>query len=193
LFPNGVPNTLSVADVLNALGAHLDRATAGLVKADQDHSNELADDDEARRDRDERTVDMKDLLGALRSNLIRNYGSAVAGAYGFGATLPDDAPALLLLAGNVENLLRTRALVEPPKNKSLKVDAQLAADDIRDAAAALRAAVHAAAALSSLSSGGTKRNSGGRLRHRKTGGADMGDGVVEAASGSELSILERGA
>jgi predicted RNA-binding protein YlxR (DUF448 family) len=60
-------------------------------------------------------------------------------------------------------------------------------------AAALRAAVHAAAALSSLSSGGTKRNSGGRLRHRKTGGADMGDGVVEAASGSELSILERGA
>lgn len=60
-------------------------------------------------------------------------------------------------------------------------------------AAALRAAVHAAAALSSLSSGSTKRNSGGRLRHRKTGGADMGDGVVEAASGSELSILERGA
>jgi hypothetical protein len=141
LFPNGVPNNLSVGDVLNALGARLEHVTDGLVKADQAHTNELADDDEVRRDRDERTVDMKDLLGALRSNLIRNYGSAVAGAYGFGATLPDDAPALLLLAGNVENLLRTRALVEPPKNKSLKVDAQLAADDIRDAAAALRAAV----------------------------------------------------
>ena len=141
LFPNGVPNDLSVADVLIALGAHLDRATAGLVKADQDHNNELADDDDARRDRDERTVDMKDLLGALRSNLIRNYGSGVAGAYGFGATLPEDAPALLILAGNVENLLRTRTLVETPKNKSLKVDPVLAADDVRDAANALRAAV----------------------------------------------------
>ena len=141
LFPNGAPNNLSVADVVMALGAHLERTTGAMVKAEQDHTNELADDDAVRRDRDERTVDMKDLLGALRSNLIRNYGSSVAGAYGFGATLPDDAPGLLLLAGNVENLLRTRPLVEAPKNKSLKVDAQLAADDIRDAAAALRAAV----------------------------------------------------
>lgn len=60
-------------------------------------------------------------------------------------------------------------------------------------AAAFSAAVQAAAALSSLSSGSTKRNSGGRLRRQKTSGAGMGDGVVEAASGSELSILERGA
>ena len=141
LFPDGVPNTLSVGDVLIALGEHLERTTDGLVKADQAHTNELADDDDVRRDRDESMVNMKDLLGALRSNLIRNYGSAVAGAYGFGATLSEDAPGLLVLAGNVENLLRTRAIVETPKNKSLKVDPVLAADDLRDAAAALRAAV----------------------------------------------------
>jgi predicted RNA-binding protein YlxR (DUF448 family) len=58
---------------------------------------------------------------------------------------------------------------------------------------AFRAAVHAAAALSSMSSGSTKRSSGVRNRRQKTCSADVGDGVVEAANGSELSILERGA
>lgn len=141
LFPNGVPNNLKVSDVLIALGAHLDRTTAALVQTDRDHTVELADDDGARQSRDERGVDLKDLLGALRSNLIRNYGSGAAGAYGLGVTLPDDASELLLLAGNVENLLRTRPLTEPPKNKSLKVDPILAADDVRDAADALRTAL----------------------------------------------------
>jgi hypothetical protein len=60
-------------------------------------------------------------------------------------------------------------------------------------AGAFRAAVYAAAALSTLSSGSTKRSSGAHLRRQKTSGADVGDGAVEAASGSELSILERGA
>jgi predicted RNA-binding protein YlxR (DUF448 family) len=60
-------------------------------------------------------------------------------------------------------------------------------------AGAFRAAVHAAAALSTLSSATTKRNSGAHLRRQKKSGADVGDCVVEAASGSEQSILERGA
>lgn len=60
-------------------------------------------------------------------------------------------------------------------------------------ATAFRAAVHAASALSSLSSGTTKRSSGAQQWRQKTGGADMGGGAVLATSGSELSILERGA
>jgi predicted RNA-binding protein YlxR (DUF448 family) len=60
-------------------------------------------------------------------------------------------------------------------------------------ATAFRAAVHAAAALSSMSSRTTKRSSGVQVRRQKTCSADVGDGVVEAANGSELSILERGA
>lgn len=60
-------------------------------------------------------------------------------------------------------------------------------------AGAFRGAVHAAAALSTLASGMTKRSSGAHLRRQKSGGADVGDGAAEAASGSELSILERGA
>lgn len=60
-------------------------------------------------------------------------------------------------------------------------------------ASAFRAAVHAAAALTSMTSGTTKRSSGVHHRRQKTCSADVGDGVVEAANGSELSILERGA
>ena len=60
-------------------------------------------------------------------------------------------------------------------------------------AAAFRAAVHAAAALSTLSSGNTKRVSGARPMRQEPSDADVGDSVVDAAGGSELSILERGA
>jgi predicted RNA-binding protein YlxR (DUF448 family) len=68
----------------------------------------------------------------------------------------------------------------------------IAIDDDR-IAAAFRAAAHAASALSTLSSGTMKRSSGALLRRQKAGGADVGDSVVDAACGSELSILERGA
>jgi len=141
LFPSGPPNNLTVADVLVAMGAHLDRTTAHLVGTDRTHSVELSDDDGARQVRELRTVDLKDFLSTLRSNLIRNYGIHVAGAYGLSAALPDDASSLLLLAGRAEDLFRTRPLVEPPKNKSLKIDPLLAADDMKDAAAALRSAL----------------------------------------------------
>jgi len=60
-------------------------------------------------------------------------------------------------------------------------------------AGAFRAAVQAAAALSTLNSATTKRSSGAHLRRRKKSGADVDDCVVEAAVGSEQSILERGA
>lgn len=141
LFPAGAPIGLKVVDIINALGAHLDRQTTALVHADQAHTSELADDEGLRQTRDECTIDVKDLLSTLRANLIRNYGPIVAGAYGLGSALPDDASTLLLLAGNVENLLRNRALVETPKNQSLKIDPLLAANDVRDAAAALRTAL----------------------------------------------------
>lgn len=141
LFPSGPPNNLKVSDVLTALGAHLERTTSALVEADRAHTGELADDEGHRSSRDERAVDLKDLLGTLRANLSRSYGPMVAGAYGLGAALPDDASALILLAGHVENFLRSRALTEQPKNKSFKVDPLLAADDIHDAAEALRTAL----------------------------------------------------
>ncbi len=57
------------------------------------------------------------------------------------SALPEDASSVLLLAGNVENLLRVRLLVEPAKNQSLKIDPILAANDIKSSAAALKTAL----------------------------------------------------
>ncbi|HRI68838.1 MAG TPA: hypothetical protein PK156_31630 [Polyangium sp.] len=141
LFPAGARNDLTIADVVNAIATHLERVTNALVDADRAHTTELADDDGLRLTRDERTVDMKDLLTTLRSNLLRNYGATVCGAYGLGNAIPEDAAALLILAGNVESLLRSRSLTEPPKNQSLKIDPILAANDVRDTAATLRTAL----------------------------------------------------
>ncbi len=61
-------------------------------------------------------------------------------------------------------------------------------------AAAFRAAVHAANALStSLFSKNSKRDAGAQIRRQRAIDADVGDDIVDAASDSELSILERGA
>lgn len=141
LFPDGPPNNLKVADVLQAIGACLDRSTTTLVQADRAHTTELADDEGIRQHREECVVDSKDLLSALRTNMIRNYGAIVAGAYGLGNALPDDGPALLVLADNVESLLRSRPLIEAPKNQSLKIDPILAANDVKASANALRLAL----------------------------------------------------
>lgn len=141
LFPAGPPNNLTVADVINAVGTYLEQSTTALVLADRAHAAELADDEGHRQARDACILDLKDFLSALRTNFIRNYGAVVAGAYGLGAALPDDGPALLLLADNVENLLRTRALTEPAKNQSLKLDPLLAANDVKTSADALRNAL----------------------------------------------------
>ncbi|HRI69991.1 MAG TPA: hypothetical protein PK156_37435, partial [Polyangium sp.] len=138
LVPNGVPANLTIAAVIAAIGAHLGRTTDALVAADRAHTIELSDDDGFRRIRDERALDLKELLSTLRTNLLRNYPSGVAGAYGLPAVMPDDAPALLVLAGNVESLLRSRPLTETPKNQSLKLDPVIAANDVKSSAEALR-------------------------------------------------------
>jgi hypothetical protein len=141
LFPNGPPNNLTVAQVIDAIGTYLERGTTTLVQADRAHTTELADDEGIRQHREECMIDLKDFLSALRTNIIRNYGAVVAGAYSLGAALPDDGPALLLLADNVENLLRSRALSEPAKNQSLKLDPLVAANDVKANANALRVAL----------------------------------------------------
>lgn len=141
LFPGGPPQNLTIAGVLGALGALLDGTTTHLLEADQAHAAELADDAGFRAARDGRIVDLRDFLATLRTNLGRNYGEGVPAAYNLGAVLPEDAAALLVLAANVEKQLRERPLAEAPKKKSLQVDPLAAADDLKAAADALRAAL----------------------------------------------------
>lgn len=141
LFPGGVPQDLTIAKVLVAFGAHLRARADQLVTADRTHMVELSDDDGYRAKRDECTAETRDFLGTLRSGLGRNYGQAVAGAYGLGAPIPEDPHTVLVLADNVENQLRNRPLTEPPKNKSLKIDPIAAADDLKASASALKTAL----------------------------------------------------
>ncbi len=141
LFPHGVPPDLTMAMVLAAFGAHLRARAETLVAADRVHMTELADDDGYRAKRDDCTAEARDFLSTLRSGLGRNYGQVVAGAYGLGAPIPEDPHTVLVLADNVENLLRNRPLAEPAKNKSMKIDPLAAADDLKACAAALRTAL----------------------------------------------------
>lgn len=141
LFPGGAPQTLTIAGVLAALGAALQRRADNLVVKDRSHTLELADDDVHRQKRESCIEELFDLLVGVRSALSNGYGAAIAGAYGLGQSPPSDASKLLVLAGNVEDLLRKRPLVEPPKKQSLKVDPVAAADDIKASALALNNAL----------------------------------------------------
>jgi hypothetical protein len=141
LYPNGAPQDVSIAKVLIALGAHLQAQTMHLVQADRAHTTELADDDEQRRKREEALVDLREFLGALRSSLIQNFAGSLAAAYGLGGAIPEDASTVLVLAGHVEDFLRNRPLVEVPKNKSIKIDPILAADEVKTLANALTKAL----------------------------------------------------
>ncbi|MDI1477113.1 hypothetical protein [Polyangium sp. y55x31] len=141
LFPGGVPGDLTLATLLAAFGNHLRARANQLVTADRTHMVELSDDDGYRAKRDECTAETRDFLGTLRTGLARNYGQVVAGAYGLGAHIPEDPHTVLVLADNVENLLRNRPLTEPPKNKSLKIDPIAAADDLNASASALKTAL----------------------------------------------------
>ena len=141
LFPGGAPQNLTIAAVLGALGALLDNAMKSLVKTDQAHAAELADDPGFRSAREDRIVEIRDFFATLRTNMQRNYGEDVPALYGLGPVLPEEAPELIVLAANVEKQLRERPLTEAPKKQSLKVDPIAAADDLKACAEELQTAL----------------------------------------------------
>ncbi|UQA62623.1 hypothetical protein [Polyangium aurulentum] len=141
LFPQGAPAKLTVGDFVQALGDSLDRYVDALAAADSNHSVELADDDGYRILRDERIAELRNLFSSLRDLVVRNYSLTVAAAYGLTVTLPEDPQQLLTSTRNAVKTLRERPLVEPPRNKSLKLDPNAAADDLEAHAKALEKAL----------------------------------------------------
>jgi len=141
LFPTGVPKDLTVGAVIGAFKDLLQRRTDELVVVDRAHTLELADDDDHRAQRDERIEDLKSFLVSLRASFTNAYSAKVAAAYGLGQAPPDDTPKLILLANNVEALLRSRPLAEPPRKPSLKLDPIAAADDIKSTVASLQSSL----------------------------------------------------
>jgi hypothetical protein len=141
LFPSGVPQNLTVADVVVALRNALARATENMVLADSAHQTELADDVAPRALLDQRADMLKSFLISLRATLISTYGSTVALAYAIPPQIPDDPEVLLRVAVGVERLLRERSLVETPKIKSLAIAPLAVAEDLAVAIAELRRAL----------------------------------------------------
>lgn len=141
LFPAGVPANLDMAGVLGAIRQYLAQTTTNLVNRDTAHTLELVDDDPYRLQRDEAIVDLRAFLVSFRSTFSTNYSPEVASAYGLSAPIPDDANTLVRVAANIEELLRTRALTETPKKKSLTVHPIDAADDIKTSREAVESAL----------------------------------------------------
>lgn len=130
VFPDGAPQNLTVRGFIVALEKTLERYGEALISADEQHASELADDGGFRVARDARIHDVRNYLSSLRDLLSANYGREVAAAYGLSGALTEDAQHLLNTSKSAAKLLRSRPLTETPKNKSLKVDALLAADDL---------------------------------------------------------------
>ncbi|HRI64079.1 MAG TPA: hypothetical protein PK156_07570 [Polyangium sp.] len=138
LFPNGTPPNLDTQGFLAALENVLIRYRDELVAADAAHVAELADDGGYRAKREASIQELRNYLSSLRDVIVRNYNAEVATAYNLSGPLTEDAQALLNTAQNAARLLRSRPLTEVPRNKSLKLDPILAAEDLEAHSAALQ-------------------------------------------------------
>lgn len=141
LFPAGPPAHLTVAQVLTALGATIERATTALTDADLANAAELADDEAPRTARDQGIIDLRSKLIGIRGTLSSVFGTAILGAYGLAGETPEDADLLVHRAGNIANLLATRPLVEKPKHDGVTVDAKLLGHSLEKPIAHLTAAL----------------------------------------------------
>jgi hypothetical protein len=130
LFPDGVPQNLTVQGFLTALENALSRYGDALISADETHAAELADDGGYRAKREACIQELRNYHTSLRDVVVRNYGPEVAVAYGLAGALSEDAQVLLNTTKNAAKLLRSRPLTEVARNKSLKLDPILAADDL---------------------------------------------------------------
>lgn len=141
VFPDGVPQNLTVQGFLTAVEKTLERYGDALAAADEQHISELADDAAVRADRQNRIQDVRNYLSSLRDLIIANYGRDIAAAYGLTGALTEDPQLLLNTSKNAAKILRSRPLTEAPRNKSLKIDSVLAADDLDAHNAALSKAL----------------------------------------------------
>ncbi len=141
LFPDGAPAHLTVAMVLTALGATIERATSALREADLANAAELADDDAPRAARDQGVSDLRARIISIRGTLSSVFGNAIVGVYGLAAETPEDADLLVHRATSIASLLASRPLVEKAKHDGVTVDAALLGKSLEKPIAHLTAAL----------------------------------------------------
>lgn len=131
LFPDGAPEPLTMAGLIQALGQSLERSTKALHEADIALANEIADDEKYRDDRDAATLTVRqDLIDA--SDLVRStYGAEHLVTYGLQGETPRASDLLHNHGVNVERLLRQTPMPATPKPGRPAIDAAALADALR--------------------------------------------------------------
>jgi hypothetical protein len=137
LFPEGAPPSLSMSQLIAALGAALNRDTLAMSEADVALAAESADDPPIRAERDERFARLRLELQDVRALISATYGDAVVGTYSLGGTTPERPDLLRNQATSVIGLLRERPFTAPPKPGRAALDAGALADGIEGLSAAL--------------------------------------------------------
>lgn len=140
LFPNGVPQNLTIASVVGAIVSLANDAVKQMEQADLDHAVELSDDDAFRLARQAKVAKLRIQLSAVRSGFLHGYGTDVATAYNLNASIPDDVPTLFSRTASVIVLLSTRPLTETPELASMALNPTLLAGELQTALNAAQAA-----------------------------------------------------
>ncbi|MFO0587767.1 MAG: hypothetical protein U0441_09520 [Polyangiaceae bacterium] len=103
------------------LAGWLERAKDEMVRTDEAHSHELADDAEPRARRDETKAELSEELVSLRNLVAGVYGAKVTKELGFSTETPSDPVVLWRFAGEVSKALRKKSALPPPQRGKTKV------------------------------------------------------------------------
>ena len=141
LFPQGPPATLTVSGLLDALHGALRSAADVMAEADVAHAQELSDDDAPRVAREAGVAALRAQMIGLRTTFTTVYGTSILGAYGLGGETPEDAEKLLQRVAGTAQLLKSRPIIEPPRQVGITIDAPALGDALFATAAELRAAL----------------------------------------------------
>jgi hypothetical protein len=141
LFPDGAPESLTVAQVVGALAALLGRTTENLHDADLALAAEVADDTAYRDQRDEATELIREDLIDTADLISSSYGDEHLSTFGLKGETPRSSDLLVNNGSNVEELLRSRPLPAEPKRGRPPVEAAALAAVIREHVDQLRGAL----------------------------------------------------
>jgi hypothetical protein len=188
LFPNGEPQHLTVAKVIEALGQALTARTEAMGTADRALADELGDDQPYRDARDAARAAVRAALIDCTSSVSGAYGANVVHAYALDGALPAADSVLLQQAKVVHSALAKGSPKVAPK-KGCSIEFAALAEDLQ---------VHIAAFEASLKDVKREEREAEQALTRRdrdvasfepvyTGIADIAAGLLEVVGQSELA------
>jgi hypothetical protein len=109
--------------LLDLFARRVDRVADELEAADKTHTDELSDDAEPRRRRDEATEELRVVLLEVKRTLQTLFGDDAPAAFKLPAELPQDPASMRRTAADVADALEKKALPKPKIEGIKEVDA----------------------------------------------------------------------